>query len=86
MLTRCRPCTATAARRRRRCCCFFFLQVIDVLHPNKATVSKKDLKDILAKEYKVNGQNTHTQTQNNGGDVRLTDGRGGQAEWTRVRA
>jgi hypothetical protein len=31
-------------------------QVIDVLHPNKATVSKKDLKDILAKEYSVNGQ------------------------------
>jgi hypothetical protein len=33
-------------------------QVIDVLHPNKATVSKKDLKDILAKEYSVNGQKT----------------------------
>jgi small subunit ribosomal protein S24e len=32
--------------------------VIDVLHPNKATVSKKDLKEILAKEYKVNDDKT----------------------------
>lgn len=37
---------------------FLALQVIDVLHPNKATVSKKDLKDILAKEYKVNDDKT----------------------------
>jgi len=32
--------------------------VIDVLHPNKATVSKKDLKEILAKEYSVNDDKT----------------------------
>jgi len=32
--------------------------VLDVLHPNKATVSKKDLKDILAKEYNVSDDKT----------------------------
>lgn len=60
----CRRAAAAAALRslppnRRR-------QVIDVLHPNKATVSKKDLKEILAKEYKVNGEGTEQTREESG--------------------
>ena len=32
---------------------FFWLQVIDVLHPNRPSVPKEELKEKLAKTYKV---------------------------------
>jgi len=34
-------------------CCYAAVQIIDVLHPNRGSVPKEELKEKLAKTYKV---------------------------------